>query len=156
MQNYCIYCTGSFRVEEYICCMDAIFTRSNLKQVVPFIWKEGAKHAVWAFHADMGAGKTTFITAVCEWLGVSDAVSSPTYALMNEYQSAKLGKVYHMDWYRLKDENEAIEAGLEEAVHSGSLCFIEWPEKALGILPASTWHLYIEVLDEHTRRIYSE
>jgi tRNA threonylcarbamoyladenosine biosynthesis protein TsaE len=136
--------------------MDAIFTLTNLKQVIPFIWKEGATHKVWAFNAEMGAGKTTFIHALCEWLGVTDTVSSPTYALMNEYQSPKNGKIYHMDWYRVKDEDEAIEAGLEEAVNSGNRCFVEWPEKAMNILPETTWHLYIEVLDSETRRIYSE
>ena len=145
----------SFRVGEYICCMDAIFTLADLKQLIPFVWKEGAKYKVWAFHAPMGAGKTPFIHALCEWLGVNENISSPTYALMHEYQSLQNGTIYHMDWYRLKNEDEAIEAGLEEAVYSGKRCLIEWPEKAPDIIPASAWHLHIEILDSETRRIYS-
>jgi tRNA threonylcarbamoyladenosine biosynthesis protein TsaE len=135
--------------------MDAIFTLKDLDQVIPFIWKEGAKYKVWAFHAEMGAGKTTFINGLCKWLGVTDTISSPTYSLMNEYKSVENGVIYHMDWYRLKGEEEAIDAGLEEAVNSGNRCLVEWPEKALNILPENTWHLYIEILDNQTRRIYS-
>jgi len=134
--------------------MDAIFTLQQIQQVARFVWKQGKGKKVWAFHAPMGSGKTTFIHALCEILGVTDAISSPTFAIINEYKSTEEGSIYHMDWYRLKDEEEAIQAGVEDALLSGNLCLIEWPEKAEGILPDDTWHIHIETLDEHTRRIF--
>lgn len=128
---------------------------AQIRQVARALWKEGKKHRVWAFHAPMGAGKTTFIHALCEELGVSSAISSPTFAIINEYSSPEAGIIYHMDWYRLKDEEEAINAGVEDCLTSGNFCFVEWPDKAPGILPDDTFHVNIEALDEQTRRIWS-
>ena len=139
----------------YLCCMDAIFTLPQIRQVASSLWKEGAKKKVWAFYASMGTGKTTFIHALCEELGVQSAVSSPTFAIISEYQSPVAGTIYHMDWYRLKDEEEAINAGVEDSLLSGKLCLIEWPEKAEGLLPEDTFYVHIEVLDEHTRRLFT-
>ena len=98
----------------------------------------------------MGAGKTTFIHALCDFLGVEDAVSSPTFALINEYYfSAKAGKeqkIYHMDWYRLRSTEEAINAGVEDQVNDTSAyTFIEWPEKAKELLPKK--HLWISITE---------
>jgi tRNA threonylcarbamoyladenosine biosynthesis protein TsaE len=87
---------------------------------------------------------------------VRDTVSSPTFSLINEYESAIAGTVYHMDWYRLKDEEEAIQAGIEDALISGNLCFVEWPEKAAGLLPEKPFEVFMEILDEKMRRIYTE
>ncbi|GAC1400921.1 MAG: tRNA (adenosine(37)-N6)-threonylcarbamoyltransferase complex ATPase subunit type 1 TsaE [Sediminibacterium sp.] len=135
--------------------MDAIFSLGQIRQVAQMLWKEGKQHKVWAFHAAMGMGKTTFIHALCEELGVNDAVSSPTFALVNEYESPVAGTIYHMDWYRLKDEEEAIQAGIEDQLYSKNLCFIEWPEKAAGLLPSDTFEIHLELLDEVTRRLYT-
>ena len=140
----------------YLCRMDAIFTLPRIRQVAEALWKEGAKKKVWAFYASMGTGKTTFIHALCEELGVQSAISSPTFAIINEYQSPVAGTIYHMDWYRLKNEEEAIQAGIEDALHSGNLCLIEWPEMAEGLLMPDCFQVHIEILDEKMRRLYTE
>lgn len=91
-------------------------------------------HRIWLFHGEMGAGKTTLIKALCKELGVSDATSSPTFSLVNEYHTSSGEKIYHFDFYRLKKEEEALDFGIEEYLSSGCLCLIEWPEKLPGIL----------------------
>ena len=107
---------------------------------------------VWAIHGEIGAGKTTFIHALCENLGVTSTIGSPTYSIINEYES-DAGIVYHMDWFRLKDDEEALQAGVEDSILSGSLCLIEWPEKAISLLPQNCFHINISVIDEETRNI---
>jgi len=134
--------------------MDAIFGLDQINSVATAIWKEGKKHSVWAFYAPMGSGKTTFIHALCDLLGVGSNVSSPTYAIINEYQTKDQAVIYHMDWYRLNNEQDALNAGVEEPLMSGNTCFVEWPENAIRLLPDNTFHLSLEVLDEFTRRIY--
>ncbi|NCI45516.1 tRNA (adenosine(37)-N6)-threonylcarbamoyltransferase complex ATPase subunit type 1 TsaE [Sediminibacterium soli] len=133
--------------------MDAIFGLEQIRYVVKALWKEGKKHRIWAFHAGMGTGKTTFIHALCQELGVTTAISSPTFAIINEYSSAEAGTIFHMDWYRLKDEEEAVNAGVEDCLLSGNRCLVEWPDKAAALLPDDTFHIRMESLDEHTRRI---
>lgn len=135
--------------------MDAIFGLPQIQSVAKALWQVGKKHKVWAFHAEMGTGKTTFIHALCEYLGVKDAISSPTFAIVNQYDSAEAGVLLHMDWYRLKDEEEAIMAGIEDHLLSEQYCFIEWPEKAPGLLPDDTFHVYLQLLDPATRRLYT-
>ena len=136
--------------------MDAIFTLDQINHIAAALWKEGKKHTVWAFHAGMGTGKTTFIHALCEQLGVQSAISSPTFAIINEYASPIAGTIYHMDWYRLKSEEEAMNAGVEDSVLSGNLCLIEWPENAPRLLPENCFHIHMEALDERTRRLFTE
>jgi tRNA threonylcarbamoyladenosine biosynthesis protein TsaE len=136
--------------------MDAIFGLPQIQSVAKALWQVGKKHKVWAFHAEMGTGKTTFIHALCEYLGVKDAISSPTFAIVNQYESAEAGVLLHMDWYRLKDEEEAIMAGIEDHLLSGQYCFIEWPEKATGLLPDDTFHVHLQLLDTVTRRLYTD
>jgi tRNA threonylcarbamoyladenosine biosynthesis protein TsaE len=140
----------------YLCMMDAIFELPQIKAVAKALWKEGKAQKVWIFHASMGTGKTSFIHALCEILEVNDTVSSPSYSIINEYESPIAGTIYHMDWYRLKDEEEAIQAGIEDAILSGNLCLIEWPEKAAGLLPEKPFEIYMEILDEKMRRVYTE
>jgi tRNA threonylcarbamoyladenosine biosynthesis protein TsaE len=100
----------------------------------------------------MGAGKTTFISAVCRVLGVSGTIGSPTFSIINEYASAR-GRIFHMDLYRLKDEEEAMQAGVEDALYSGDYCFVEWPEKAPGLFPPGTVNVTIEAMNESTRKL---
>ncbi|MBH2004190.1 MAG: tRNA (adenosine(37)-N6)-threonylcarbamoyltransferase complex ATPase subunit type 1 TsaE [Sphingobacteriia bacterium] len=133
--------------------MDAIFGLAQINAVAAALWKEGKKHPVWAFHAPMGSGKTTFIHALCRVIGVETAVSSPTFAIINDYLSRDAGLIHHMDWYRLKNEEEAIQAGVEDVLNSGETCLVEWPGQAEGLLPDNTLHIRIEILDEQTRRI---
>lgn len=100
------------------------------------------EHRVFAFYGNMGAGKTTFIKAVCEELGVSDDVSSPTFAIVNEYAS-EMGPIYHFDFYRIKNISEVIDLGFEDYAYSGCLCFMEWPQLIDEILPEETVHVHI-------------
>lgn len=135
--------------------MDAIFSLDQIGAVAAVFLKKFPSHKIWAFHAPMGAGKTTFINALCKQLGVKDGLSSPTFAIVNEYASDK-GPVYHMDWYRLQSEAEAMDAGIEDILHSGGYCFVEWPENAPGLLGPEVLHLNLEVLDPSTRRLFKE
>ncbi|MDR1103527.1 MAG: tRNA (adenosine(37)-N6)-threonylcarbamoyltransferase complex ATPase subunit type 1 TsaE [Tannerella sp.] len=109
---------------------------------------------VFAFHGEMGVGKTTFIKAVCEALGVEDAVGSPTFAIVNEYRSATTGElVYHFDFYRIRQPAEAQDIGVEDCFYSGALCFIEWPEKIAQLLPADTVHVRMTEETDRTRKM---
>ena len=102
-----------------------------------------------AFHAPMGAGKTTFISALCAHLGADSLeVNSPTFAIVNDYDSPS-GQIYHFDLYRLRDAEEVMDIGFDDYLHSGSLCLIEWPDVATGLLPADTVEVEIRV-DETT------
>ena len=100
------------------------------------------EHRVFAFYGNMGAGKTTFIKAVCEELGVSDDVSSPTFAIVNEYAS-KMGPIFHFDFYRIKNISEVIDLGFEDYAYSGNLCLMEWPELIEELLPEDTTNVHI-------------
>ena len=109
---------------------------------------------VFAFYAPMGTGKTTFIKAVCEELGVSDVINSPTFSIINEYRSDQTGElIYHFDCYRLNKIEDALNLGVEDYFDSGSLCFIEWPELLEPILPNDTVHVRIEELEDGKRRL---
>lgn len=113
-----------------------------------------AGHDIIAFHAPMGAGKTTFIKALCDSLGVDgDAVGSPTFAIVNEYATSSGKTVYHFDFYRITREEEALDIGLYDYLDSGSLCLIEWPENIEGILPDETLTVDITVGDDGSRTL---
>jgi tRNA threonylcarbamoyladenosine biosynthesis protein TsaE len=101
----------------------------------------------------MGAGKTTFIHALCEVLKVKGAISSPTFSIINQYTTEMNTTIYHMDLYRLKDEQEAINAGVEDCLYSGNTCLVEWPEKAPGIFPGDTLHVTITLVNANTRKL---
>ena len=107
-----------------------------------------------AFHAPMGAGKTTFTTALCKALGVQeDAVSSPTFAIVNEYRAASGEPVYHFDFYRIERPEEALDIGLYDYLDSGALCLMEWPENIEGLLPEETLKVSIGVNPDGSRLI---
>jgi tRNA threonylcarbamoyladenosine biosynthesis protein TsaE len=119
------------------------------------ILKTFSGQRIFALFGNMGAGKTTFIKALCRKLNVKDVVNSPTFAIVNEYLTAKGESVYHFDFYRLKKESEAIEIGYEEYIYSGCYCFIEWPEKIENLLPEGYVNIRLEVDDEtKVRTIY--
>ncbi|MDE6238611.1 MAG: tRNA (adenosine(37)-N6)-threonylcarbamoyltransferase complex ATPase subunit type 1 TsaE [Muribaculaceae bacterium] len=110
---------------------------------------------VYAFYGDMGAGKTTFINALCRRLGVEDDVTnSPSFAIINEYRSDTTAElIYHFDLYRLEGIDEALEIGVEDYFDSGALCFLEWPERIADILPDDTVRVDIRVNDDNSRDI---
>lgn len=106
-----------------------------------------------AFHAPMGAGKTTFINALCGVLGTDDDVSSPTFSIINEYRTREGDTIYHFDFYRIEDRREALDLGLDEYFDSGTLCLMEWPENVEDFLPEDTLHVCIDVEDDGSRII---
>ncbi len=117
------------------------YTLRDIDKAVVQFWKLLHEYRVFAFSGELGAGKTTFIHHLCDYLQVEDVVSSPTFALINEYHFGEDGKdsiIYHLDWYRLKDTAEAINAGMEDcllnAERGSARCFVEWPEKARELL----------------------
>lgn len=122
--------------------------------------REAAKHfvaaleenTVFAFYGKMGAGKTTFIKAVCEELGVEDVITSPTFAIVNEYRSETSGElIYHFDFYRIKKIEEVYDMGYEDYFYSGALCFIEWPELIEELLPGDAVKVTIEENEDGSR-----
>ncbi len=117
--------------------------------------------SVFAFYGKMGAGKTTFIKAVCEELGVDDVITSPTFAIVNEYSltshlSPLTSKIYHFDFYRIKKLEEVYDMGFEDYFYSGDLCFIEWPELIEEVLPEDAVRVTIEALADGSRKITME
>ena len=114
-------------------------------------------NTVFAFYGKMGAGKTTFIKAVCEELGVTDVINSPTFAIVNEYRSEEAGELsYHFDCYRIKKLEEVYDMGYEDYFYSGALCFIEWPELIEDVLPGDAVKVYIDELEDGSRKIHFE
>lgn len=107
---------------------------------------------IFAFHGEMGAGKTTFIKTICEHLKVTDTVSSPTFAIVNEYFTENLTSIYHFDLYRIKSWTEMLEIGYEDYFYSGNYCLLEWPEKIVNLLPEETVHVNILVSPDGTMR----
>ena len=128
------------------------FTIEKIGEAAEAFWQTAGEAKVLAFYGEMGAGKTTFIHALCDAKKVSSTVGSPTFSIINEY-SYPGGSIYHIDLYRLKDEEEAIRAGVEDCLYSGHLCLVEWPARAEGLLPDDTIHVYIEPINKHTRHI---
>src|SRR5665811_307386 len=107
---------------------------------------------IFAFHGEMGAGKTTFIKTICEYLKVTDTVTSPTFAIVNEYLTMDSGSVFHFDLYRIKSWTEMLEIGYEDYFYSGNYCLLEWPEKIVNLLPEETVHVNIEVSPDGSMR----
>ena len=114
-------------------------------------------NTVFAFYGKMGAGKTTFIKAICEELGVTDVINSPTFAIVNEYRSDEAGElIYHFDFYRIKKLDEVYDMGYEDYFYSGALCFIEWPELVEEVLPGDAVKVTIEEVEDGTRSVRLE
>ena len=134
----CLYLSG--HMDDIL--LQVSYTLAEIDKAAIRFWDALHSYSIFAFSGDLGAGKTTFIHHVCDHLHVQDAVSSPTFALINEYHFTDAGNneqmIYHLDWYRLKDSAEAINAGMEDCIlqakSGGAYCFIEWPEKAIELL----------------------
>lgn len=127
-------------------------TLNTIRQTARRFWELVDGRKVIAFYGDMGAGKTTLIHALCDEKGVTSTVGSPTFSIINEYRYPG-GRLYHIDLYRLKDEEEAVRAGVEDCLYSGDICLVEWPGRAEAILPDDTARVEILVVDKDTRNI---
>ncbi|MBC8153977.1 MAG: tRNA (adenosine(37)-N6)-threonylcarbamoyltransferase complex ATPase subunit type 1 TsaE [Bacteroidetes bacterium] len=115
----------------------------ELDAVAQHLLNEGGRCSVWLFEGEMGAGKTTLIKALCRGLGVVSMVQSPTFALVNEYTTRAGESVYHFDCYRLRNEAEALDIGIEEYFDSGAHCFVEWPERIESLWPPTYYRVQI-------------
>ena len=124
---------------------------SDLNELSKIILNIGKDRNIICFYGEMGAGKTTLIKVICKDLGVEDNVSSPTFSIINEYVSSEGKPIYHFDFYRLKDEEEALDMGCEEFFYKNSLCFIEWPEKIPSLIPEEV--LKVKITKEKETRI---
>ncbi|MEP6700695.1 MAG: tRNA (adenosine(37)-N6)-threonylcarbamoyltransferase complex ATPase subunit type 1 TsaE [Bacteroidota bacterium] len=141
--------------------MEWQFTLNNIKEIATAFWKMAGNSSVFAFHGQMGAGKTTFIHALCDVKGITDTVGSPTFSIINQYEyfPKTIGSdgakkiIFHIDLYRLKNEEEALRSGVEDCLYSGNTCLVEWPGNAPGLFPADTVHVHIDLLDDKTRRL---
>ncbi len=136
--------------------MKKVFTArclDELSGVAKKISKLIPKPAIIAFYGKMGSGKTTLIKALCSELNVNDNITSPTFSIVNEYFSNKHGSVYHFDFYRIKNEEEAMDIGAEELFYSGNYCFIEWPEKINNLLPST--FVRINIVAKKETRIFT-
>jgi len=131
--------------------MKSIFecrSESDLGEAAELLLTDFKNEKIFAFYGEMAAGKTTFIRAICSFLRTTDHVSSPTYSLVNEYERLDGGNIYHFDFYRIKDLDEAIAIGTDEYFSSGNICLIEWPEKISALLPARFVKVNLLPLDD--------
>ena len=134
--------------------MKIFFKLKNIRQAAKDFIRNMDGHTVFAFYGKMGVGKTTFIKAICEELRVEDVINSPTFAIINEYQSVETGElIYHFDFYRINKISEAQDISVEDYFYSGALCFIEWPEKIEPLLPDDTIRLTIEEMEDGSREV---
>ncbi len=128
-------------------------TLAELEKVAVELMQTLKVFTVIAFHGEMGAGKTTSIKAIGKVLGVKDIISSPTFSIVNEYQTKTKEKIFHFDFYRIKNETEAYDIGVEEYFDSGHYCFVEWPEKIPSLLPLKYAEVFITINDDTHRTI---
>lgn len=130
-----------------------ITSLAELRKIAKELINTFPEERVFALYGKMGAGKTTFIQALCKVLGSDDNVTSPTFALINEYNTPDFSSIFHFDFYRINDLEEAYDLGYEDYIYSGSYCFIEWPEMIETLLPQNLVEVKIEVQDDGTREI---
>ncbi|MFD0991776.1 tRNA (adenosine(37)-N6)-threonylcarbamoyltransferase complex ATPase subunit type 1 TsaE [Tenacibaculum geojense] len=114
---------------------------------------ENSQHKILLFNGNMGAGKTTLIKELCKVLGVKDVANSPTFSLVNEYETVNQETVYHFDFYRIEKEEEAYDMGVEDYFYSNNWCLIEWPENVKNLLPLNATEIHIEILENGQRNI---
>ena len=130
--------------------------KEQLDQFATQFWSYVKEAKVFAFHGQMGAGKTTIIEALCKAKGVKEVMGSPTFSIINEYVYTENGEqrsIYHIDLYRLKDEQEIIQAGVEDCMYSNQICFVEWPAKAPHLFDKNAVQVTIELVNETERSI---
>ena len=133
--------------------MEIIFGENEIEKAAKHFLEVTVGYKIFAFSGNLGAGKTTFINALCGQLNATEAATSPTYSIIQEYHTKDGQIIYHMDWYRLKDTQEALDAGVEDCLESGNICMIEWPEKAMDLLPEQTIFSTFKLINMFTRKL---
>lgn len=136
--------------------MQALVSLEQLNDFAAQFWSYVGDARVFAFYGEMGAGKTTIITSLCHYKGVVDTIGSPTFSIINEYSFSANGKeeiIYHIDLYRLKDEDEIERAGVEDCIYSGSICMVEWAEKAPHLFTENTIAVHIDAMNNTQRTV---
>lgn len=133
--------------------MEIVFEEHEIEKTAKHFLDLTEGYKIFAFSGELGAGKTTFIKALCSQLNVTEAATSPTYSIIQEYRTTDGLILYHMDWYRLKDREEALDAGVEDCLESGNICMIEWPEKALDLLPEQTIFSTFKLINMSARKL---
>ena len=136
--------------------MNRVYTLEKIAEVADEFVRNLRDCRVIAINGNMGSGKTTFVHEVCKVLGVKGNVSSPTFSIIHQYEGVQEKLIYHIDLYRVKDEMEAIQAGVEDCLFSEGICFIEWPGIILHLLPPGYLQLDIQFIDENKRQIISK
>ena len=129
------------------------YTLDHIDDIAHLLIQESGDQKVWIFKGEMGAGKTTLIKSLAKSLQVADSVSSPTFGIVNEYQTQAKGLLYHFDFYRLDDPMEALDIGIEEYFYSGNYCWLEWAEKIAPFLPERFFHIELELASETGRML---
>lgn len=133
-----------------------IVSLNELDAYAKTFWQQVGDTKVFLFYGEMGAGKTTIIEALCLYKGVKERMGSPTFSIINQYgytEGGEEGLIYHIDLYRLKDEEEIIQAGVEDCIYSGAICMIEWPQKAPGLFDETAVEIFIEPISQIQRNI---
>ena len=129
------------------------YTLDHIDAISNLLIEEAGDQKVWIFKGEMGAGKTTLIKSLAKALEVADSVSSPTFGIVNEYQTKAKGLLYHFDFYRLDDPMEALDIGIEEYFYSGNYCWLEWAEKIAPFLPERFFHIELALASETGRML---
>lgn len=132
--------------------MDKNFSLGDLSSIAGEIISS-VKNKTILFYGEMGVGKTTLIKEICQQLGILDNISSPTFSLVNEYQTSKEERVFHFDFYRIEEEEEALDMGIEEYFDTNTWCLVEWPENIENLLPLDAAQIHLSILDDEQRNI---
>ena len=132
--------------------MNKNYSLENLSEVASEVIAS-VENKTLLFYGQMGVGKTTLIKEICKQLGVLDTISSPTFSLVNEYQASKKEKVFHFDFYRITDEEEALDMGIEDYLYNNDWCLIEWPENIENLLPLDAVEIHLSLLNDEERNI---
>lgn len=133
--------------------MEIVFELKDIEDAAKKFFQISGQNKTFAFSGDLGAGKTTFISALCKEAGVKEIITSPTYSIIQEYTTDDDKIIYHIDLYRIKNEIEAMDSGIEDCLHSNEICMVEWPERAPGIFPIETIFTSIELLSADKRKL---
>jgi len=134
--------------------MEIYFDFNEIEKTAEKFLNATSGYKVFAFSGELGAGKTAFITAVCIQLGVNETVTSPTYSIIQEYKTRGNQTIFHIDLYRIKSKEEAMDAGVEDCLLSNETCFVEWPERAPDIFPDNTIYCSLEILSDTKRKLH--